>query len=108
MEYDKVKQILTQNKSKGFVKRILNRDNYKPLDNGDGSYSTHSMAWGEADGKFFVFPTVLMNDKGSLQRFKPNDAWKASQKTGNYIMFDNQNDAAEFSKEYRKVWDSSR
>ena len=95
--------ILQKNKNKSFVKRILRTDNYTPLDNGDGTTSTHSMAYGEADGKYYVYPTVMMTKEG-LKRFSDDEAWGAAHKKGNVIQFDDESQAEFFSKNYKRAW----
>ena len=103
-DFNKIAKILTENSEKSFVKRILNRDQFPVLDNEDGTVSTHSMAYGETeDGRFFVYPTVLMTDKG-LKRFGDNDAWRETQGSGNFIEFGSGEEADWFSKNYKKVW----
>ena len=96
-------KVLKENSQKQFVKRILNPSQYPVLNNNDGSHSTHSMAWGEKDGKYYVFPTVL-NTGDKLKRFEDDVAWDYTQKTGNYIVFDNPEDAQYFSEHYKDFW----
>jgi len=95
--------ILSANKDKGFIKRVLNPEKYPTLDNKDGTHSTHSMAWGETNGKYVVFPTVLYNGK-KLTRYDPSDAWKRVYETGNFIEFDTPEEAEYFSREYKQYW----
>ena len=97
-------KILNDNKDKSFVKRILNRKAYPVLKNPDGSVLTHSMAWGEFDGKYYVFPTVLQTKDGSLQCYSNDEAWKHTQATGNFIVFDSPDEAAWFSEHYKDIW----
>lgn len=103
-DYEKALSILKKNTDKGFVKRILNKENSPVLDNGDGTVSTHSMSWGEADGRYFVYPTVLVTGDGTLKRFSNKDAWRNVMKTGNYIEFDSPEEADWFSRRYKSVW----
>lgn len=105
---DTIKKILENNKDKGFVKRILSPKDYPVLDNKDGSTSTHSMSWSEVDGKYIVFPTVLYNDKGQLNRFDPNIALELSLDSGNFIEFDAPEKADFFSKEYKQAWEKPK
>lgn len=98
-----ISSVLQKNKDISFVKRILRTNNYKPLDNGDGTTSTHSMAYGTADGKAFVYPTVLMTKTG-LKRVSDDEAWKMAHKTGNVIAFDDEKQAAFFAKNYKRAW----
>ena len=104
MDLEKINKILESNKNKSFVKRILDPNNFPILKNNDGTYSTHSMAWGESDGKFYVYPTVLLTGSGELKRFTPEEAWRHTQKTKNYIVFDNASDADYFSQHYKDIW----
>ena len=63
MPDDKTYDILKANKDIPFVKRILEAGKYPVKKNPDGSVSTHLMGYGEADGKYFVYPS------------KENGAW---------------------------------
>ena len=103
-ELKKIKSILDKNKDKSFVQRILQPDKFPKLDLGDGNYATHKMSWGESGGKYIVFPTVLYGE-GKLQEFKPDEAFGHAMNTGNYIEFDNPEEADWFSKNYKKVWE---
>ena len=110
MDKEAIKQILMKNKDKNFVDRILNKDSYGDLDNGDGSTSTHSMAWGEMDGKGIVFPTVVQDKsskKKNLKRLEPQEAFKYAMENNEYIMLDSTSDAASLSEEYKRMWDNS-
>lgn len=103
-----ISKILSENKNKSFVQRILNPHAYPVLQNPDGTVSTHSMAWAEAnDGKFYVYPTVLTTPKGQLVRHSDDDAWKHTQATGNFLVFDSAEEADYFSKHYKDAWDNS-
>ena len=95
--------ILEANKSKSFVQRILDPNKVKPLNLGGGSIATHKMAWTEADGKYRVYPTVLWDGK-KLFDYGQEGAYDQVLKSGNYIDFDNPQDADWFSKNYKVVW----
>jgi hypothetical protein len=103
-ELNKIRNLLNQNKDKGFVKRILEPDKFPRLDVGNGHYATHKMAWGKVGDRFMVFPTVLYDGK-ELQSFTPDVAIKHVLETGNYIEFDTPQEADWFSKSYKKVWE---
>ena len=100
-----VRAILEQNKDKSFVKRILtyNPDTSPYLDLGNGNRATHLMSWGEGDGKYYVFPTVLMTKEGKLKNYG-KDAWNHVSKTGNYIEVDDAETADWLSKNYKLIW----
>ena len=103
-DLDYLQNILNKNKDKSFVKRILNKQNSPVLQNDDGTTSTHSMAWGSADGKYYVYPTVLLGKDGKLKRYDDSEAWNHVMKTGNFIEFNSPEDADWFSRSYKKVW----
>ena len=100
-----LKQTLAANAKKPFVQRIRRTDNYKPLDMGNGETRTHFMEYGERDGKFFVYPTVLMSPDGTLKQFSSDEAQMHSIATGNIINFDSEEQAAFFSKHYKRFFD---
>jgi hypothetical protein len=106
-EKERIRRILLQNSEKDFVRRILNPLDSPTLDMGNGNYVTHKMAWAEAtkpDGgsEFRVYPTVLMDEDG-LKDYG-NGAYSEAMKRGEYIGFQNANDADWFSKNYKKMW----
>ena len=102
---------LQKNKDVPFVKRILNT-NYEPLDmgtddEGRSMEATHLMSYSEADGKFFVYPEVVMGSDGQLKKLSPEEAWQSTQNTGNRIVFEKESEAKWFSKNYKRVWGDS-
>ena len=101
---ENIYNILVENKNKSFIKRVLKPKDYPTLDNKDGTFSTHSMAWGEVDGKYVVFPTVLHTQDKKLKRFPFKEAWENVRKTGNFIEFDTSEEADYFSREYKQYW----
>jgi hypothetical protein len=98
--------ILYANKAKNFAQRALHPDQSPKLDNGFlQDPSTHSMAWGEGDGKGFAYPTVVqMQPGGWLQRLANMQAWQHAMKTKEFIPFDDKRKAAEFSTDYKTIW----
>lgn len=101
-EYKRIMNILMANQNKSFVKRILNPAQYPTIDQGDGRYATHKMAWGEANGKYYAFPTVLYVN-GKLRDYG-DKAWGEVLKTGNTIEFNTPQDAEWFSSRYKGAW----
>lgn len=99
---DKVRllDLLLKNRKKDFINRIIRVNDFPVLKNRDGSVSTHSMSYGELDGKYYVYPTVVYRD-GKMQRLGPDTAWTQAFTTGDYLEFDNEEDAADFSREYK-------
>lgn len=103
-EHQLLMQTLMANKDKSFVQRILNPSQYPTLDMGDGNYATHRMAWTEAGGKYYVYPTVLLQDNGQLKDYGPDEAWNHVTKSGNYIEMPSADDAEWFSTRYKAAW----
>jgi hypothetical protein len=99
-----IRSVIDKHRGKDFVDRIIDPSTHKPITNEDGSISTHSMAWGEANGKFRVFPTVAKYGAG-LKRFEGKAAWRLANELGNYIEFDTAEEADRFSKEYKTYWE---
>jgi hypothetical protein len=102
---DYVMGILRANKQLPFVQRILNPGIFPILNNDDGSYSTHSMAWGDGPDGYYVYPTVIQNDDGSMQRLDGRAAWENATKKKQYIKFQHPEDADWFSQNYKAIWD---
>ena len=103
-EFNDVMQVLMRNQKKDFVRRILDPKNSPVLQNPDNTVSTHSMAWGEEDGKYFVYPTV-QREGDRLKRFDDNEAWDRARKLGEYIEVDSPEQADWLSKRYKVVWE---
>lgn len=107
MDKKRLYDILTTNADKDFIQRIIFKDDSPILKNKDGSYSTHSMTWGQFGDKYRVFPTVLRDGDG-LKRFKPGEAWERVEKTGDYIEFDSAEEADYFFWNYKRYWESKK
>ena len=104
LELSQISKVIYDNADKSFVERIIFPKKFPVLDNGDGSFSTHSMGSAEVDGMHIAFPTVLMNGEGNLQRFDANEAIGHALRTKNFIEFDNEADANDFSINYKQFW----
>lgn len=102
-EYQRLMQILKTNASKSFVQRILRPGDFPTLDLGNGQIATHRMAWNEAGGRYFAYPTVLLQEGGKLHDYG-DDAWDQAVKSGNYIEFSNPAEAEWFTKRYKGAW----
>lgn len=103
MDKKEILQILEQNKDKEFVKRIINPNKYPILNISNGYTASHLMAYGQYGDKYIVYPTVIYDGK-ELKQYDPDIAWEKVRKTGNYIEFDNEEKAKQFSIDYKKVW----
>ena len=101
-------QILAENADKPFVDRILNPGNY-PLperqrdEEGQTYYETHRMSYSEGDdGKFYVYPTVYQAEDGTYHKStNPDEAYDRAMKSGDYIQFDDERAAEDFSVNYK-------
>lgn len=88
-----------------FEQRILNPNSYPSIDNGDGSVSTHRMAWGGDEGNFKAFPTIIQSKDGKLVEMEPMDAQRYAEKTGEYRKFTDAKDAESYAEGgYKKFW----
>jgi hypothetical protein len=74
-----------------FVQRMYSKDP-PMLGNGDGSYSTHSMASARVGNMEIAYPTVI-NVDGKLVRLSDEEALSHAIKTGEYKRFPTQKDA---------------
>jgi hypothetical protein len=107
MDYEKLKTILNENQSKNFVRRILNPEAYPVMKFGKDSVATHQMEYSEAGpSKFIVYPRIAYENK-ELKNYG-DGAFDRALKSKDYITFDNEKDAADFSKNYKEYWDREK
>ena len=91
--------IITANKDKQFVRRIMHPTAYPGAD-GDA----HGMAVREAGNAMRVYPTVTYDPRTKkLVKRDGEAAYNHAVKTGDYIDFDTQDEAEWFSRNY-KAW----
>jgi hypothetical protein len=119
-----VMSILSRNSDKNFVQRIMNREDApKSLYDNEGGEagpaSSHSMAADmDAEGNWYVYPTVIQGPDGELRRLgsqerpgernDPNEAWQFAHEYGEVIPFGKDKDAAIwFSSDdgYKRIWE---
>ena len=91
----KARGTLNANSQMNFVQRALD-PNQASINNQDGTHSSHSMMYGSADGRFWVFPTVI-SVGGKLQRLSGRDAFMYALKNRQAIPFKDEKEAAFFS-----------
>jgi hypothetical protein len=100
-----IEGILSKNKDKNFVKRILNPTAYPKIELPNGYSATHLMAWAESGDKFVVYPTIQFDEKtNELIQYSGKDAYLRAMQSGDFIEFDTPEEADWFSKEYKRVW----
>jgi len=80
----RAQEIIEANKEKQFIQRAIDigegSENFPRVYNLDGSITTHSMASGEAEGKYYAYPTVMENDKGELKRYEEEASRRETEK----------------------------
>lgn len=89
-------QILKENEGKNFVQRILRSKDFPVRQNPDGTSSTHLMGSSEVDGKNIVYPT-LVYDQNKKELFTPDDPVRHALTSGEYISFNDPEEAEKFS-----------
>lgn len=88
-----------------FEQRILKPNSYPVIDNGDGSESTHQMAWGGEDGNFIAFPTIIQGKDGKLIALDDRQAMQYAQQTGEFRQFSTEQEAGSYADGgYKKFW----
>ena len=70
--------------------------------NPDGSKSTVLMASGEADGKYYAFPTLFPKQGNTSSSdpkdwVQPKDAWTEAERRGEVFEFDTEDEAINFA-----------
>ena len=81
-----------------FVDRVRNNQNYPVINNPDGSVSTHRMAAeSDANGNWYVFPTIQMQDGELVEYYDSRDAMDAAFKTGNILRAPNKQSALNYA-----------
>ncbi len=76
-----------------FVKRMQD-PNAPIVHNKDGSVSSHLMTYGESDGKYYAYPTLVQQGDSLMT---PNDPWQYAMDNNNYLQFDTEAEAKKFA-----------
>ena len=83
---------------------VIKARNIRPFarQNKDKSISTHIMASGEMDGRYFAIPTLFPKDpkdpkKGWTEHGNWKDSWKEAKKRGEIFEFKTDKEAKEFA-----------
>lgn len=99
-EYELMSKVLSQrNKDLNWVDRGLNPDNYPSITNEDGSVSTHKLSYVTGDdGEAYVYPTIVLQEDGSLKELTPDEAWKYAKDTNTAMRVPNVKLAEYYSK----------
>lgn len=86
-----------------FVQRILDPQESIIMPD-TGRPGTHFMVWGESDGRYYVYPRIVMGVEGKLELLDETQAWEHAKKTGEMIPFSNKKEAEWFSYHYKDIW----
>lgn len=89
-----------------FEKRILNPSSYPSVPNDDGSISTHRMAYGETDGRYVAYPTIIQPKKtNQLVQLNDREAFEYAMNSGEFRSFKTEEEAKSYSEGgYKKFW----
>ena len=88
-----------------FEQRVLNPNKHPVINNPDGSVSTHKMSYGEVDGKYVAFPTIVQGKDGKLQQLEGRDAFDYAMKNKEFREFSSEKDAAAYAEGgYKRSW----
>lgn len=106
-DLERINNILSAHKDKNFVQRIISPEKYPSLprpDIGPGVSSTHEMSYSTTGKGAIAYPMIVQENSGALKMLSPEMAVDHAIKTGQFVPFDNQDDADWFTKNYKKVW----
>lgn len=81
-----------------WIKRGTDPEEKRAIENEDGSKSTHKLAWGEADGKYIVFPSIIEQSDGTLKELTLQEAQKLAVEKKNYLTVPSKEFAEYYSK----------
>lgn len=101
MDDEALMKLLRKNSDKNFVRRILNPEAFPSLEE-DGTRMSHLMEYGEADGRYYVYPRIAY-ERGELKNYG-DEAFDRAMRTGDFMSFDTEDEASWFSRNYKNVW----
>lgn len=106
-EADPVGRILRRNRSKDFVRRVLDPQNYPTLplpQFGPQTFGTHLMSSAQiSPDKSIVYPNIVYDRRTkALRLLPPKEAVDHALSTGEYISFSTPEEADAFSKIYKR------
>lgn len=87
-----------------FEQRVLNPNSYPKIQNDDGTYSTHRMAWGGDPGNYMAYPTIVQQGD-QLTRLDDKAAYEYALKNKEFRSFSKEEDARSYAEGgYKKFW----
>lgn len=89
-----------------FEQRVLKPSSYPSIKNDDGSESTHRMAYGEVDGRYVAYPTIVQPRKAKeLVQLGDRDAFEYAMRSGEFRSFATEKEAQSYAEGgYKKFW----
>lgn len=93
--------------SLNFEQRVLKPNSYGAIQNQDGSESTHRMAYGETEGKYVAYPTIVQSGKDPKQLTQLNDreAFEYAMRNREFRSFNTEEEAKQYAEGgYKKFW----
>lgn len=92
------------NTTLNFEQRVLSPSKFPYLtDPKTNQMMTHLMSWGDYDGKYIAFPTIVY-EKGKLYRLEPDDAFRYAIETNQFREFSTPEDAENYTTHYKEQW----
>lgn len=87
-----------------FEQRVLSPSKYPHLtDPRTNQMMTHLMSWGDYNGKYIAFPTIIY-ERGKLYKLEPDMAFQYAIENNQYRMFDTPEDAENYTTHYKEQW----
>lgn len=89
-----------------FEQRVLKPNEYPAINNEDGSVSTHRMAYGETDGRYVAYPTIIQPPKtNQLVELGDREAFEYAMGSGEFRSFKTEKEAKNYAEGgYKKFW----
>ena len=98
--------IIDANTKLNFEQRVLKPNSYPAIKNEDGSESTHRMAYGEVDGRYVAYPTIVQPKQSKeLVQLGDRDAFEYAMRSGEFRSFGTEKEAQSYAEGgYKKFW----
>ena len=102
--------IIDPNTQLNFEQRVLYPNKYPRIQNSDGSYSTHKMAWTSLGDKFIAFPMIVQTKDGNLMEFiDPSKAITYALENKEFREFLDAKEAESYATNgYKKFWGTGK
>jgi hypothetical protein len=95
---DRARRVLEANARKNFIQRARYPELAPVIHNPDGTISTHRMASGEADGRYYAYPTIVQDPRTkALRHLGGREAFDYAMRTGEHVAFPSAEEAEAFA-----------